>query len=102
MANMMKMMKQAQEMQAKMQALQAELAEREVSFSAGGEKVSVVATCDGTVKSVKIDPAVVDPDDVEMLEDLVLAAIQGAVEQGKATMAADMGAITQGLNIPGL
>lgn len=102
MANMMKMMKQAQEMQAKMQTLQAELAQREVSFSAGGGKVTVVATCDGSVKSVDIDPAVVDPEDVEMLEDLVLAAIQGAVEQGKATMAEEMGAITQGLNIPGL
>jgi DNA-binding YbaB/EbfC family protein len=102
MANMMKMLKQAQEMQGKMQTLQAELARREVSFSSGGGKVSVTATCDGTVKSVQIDPAVVDPTDVEMLEDLVLAAIQGAIEQGKATMAEEMGALTQGLNIPGL
>ena len=102
MANMMKMLKQAQEMQGKMQILQAELAQREVSFFSGGGKVSVTATCDGNVKSVNIDPAVVDPEDVEMLEDLVLAAIQGAVEQGKATMAEEMGALTQGLNIPGL
>jgi DNA-binding YbaB/EbfC family protein len=102
MANMMKMLKQAQEMQGKMQSLQAELAEREVSFSSGGGMVSVVATCDGTVKSVKIDPNAVDPDDVEMLEDLVLTAVQGAVNQGKATMAEEMGSLTQGLNIPGL
>lgn len=101
MANMMKMLKQAQEMQGKMQSLQADLAEREVSFSSGGGMVSVVATCDGTVKSVKIDPKAVDPDDVEMLEDLVLAAVQGAVNQGKATMAEEMGILTKGLNIPG-
>jgi len=102
MANMMKMLKQAQEMQGKMQTIQAELAEREVSFSSGGEMVKVVATCDGTVKSVSIDPKAVDPNEVEMLEDLVLAAVQGAVNQGKATMAEEMGALTQGMNIPGL
>jgi DNA-binding YbaB/EbfC family protein len=102
MANMMKMLKQAQEMQGKMQSLQEELAQREVSFSSGGGMVTVVATCDGTVTSVKIDPKAVDPDDVEMLEDLVLAAVQGAVNQGKATMAEEMGTLTQGMNIPGL
>jgi len=102
MANMMKMLKQAQEMQGKMQSLQGELAEREVSFSSGGGMVSVKATCDGTVKSIKIDPKAVDPEDVDMLEDLVLAAVQGAVNQGKATMAEEMGSLTQGLNIPGM
>lgn len=102
MPNMMKMMKQAQEMQSKMQKLQAELAEREVDFSAGGGMVSAVATCDGTVKRVSIDPKVVDPDDVEMLEDLVLAAVQGAVAKGKETMEEEMGAITKGMNLPGM
>ncbi len=102
MANMMKMMKQAQAMQAKMQKLQDELAEREVDFTAGGGMVSAVATCDGSVKKVTIDPKVVDPDDVEMLEDLVLAAVQGAINKGKDTMAEEMGAITKGMNIPGL
>ena len=102
MANMMKMMKQAQAMQAKMQKLQDELAEREVDFTAGGGMVSAVATCDGAVRKVTIDPKVVDPDDVEMLEDLVLAAVQGAINKGKETMAEEMGAITKGMNIPGL
>lgn len=102
MANMMKMMKQAQAMQAKMQKLQDELAEREVDFTAGGGMVSAVATCDGAVRKVTIDPKVVDPDDVEMLEDLVLAAVQGAINKGKETMADEMGAITKGMNIPGL
>jgi len=102
MANMMKMMKQAQAMQAKMQKLQDELAEREVEFTAGGGMVSAVATCDGAVRKVTIDPKVVDPDDVEMLEDLVLAAVQGAINKGKETMAEEMGEITKGMNIPGL
>jgi DNA-binding YbaB/EbfC family protein len=102
MANMMKMMKQAQAMQSKMQKLQDELAEREVEFSAGGGMVTAVATCDGSVRTISIDPKVVDPDDVEMLQDLVLAAVQGAVNKGKETMADEMGAITKGLNIPGL
>lgn len=102
MANMMKMLKQAQQMQGKMQKLQAELAEREVDFTAGGGMVTAVSTCDGTVKKISIDPKVVDPDDVEMLEDLVLAAVQGAVAKGKETMEEEMGAITQGMNLPGM
>lgn len=102
MANMMKMLKQAQAMQGKMQQLQDELAEREVEFTSGGGMVTAVATCDGSVKKVTIDPKVVDPDDVEMLEDLVLTAVQGAVNLGKETMADEMGAITKGMNIPGM
>lgn len=102
MANMMKMLKQAQGLQAQMQKVQAELAEREVSFSSGGGMVSVTATCDGTVRNLQIDPKVVDPDDVEMLQDLVLAAVQGAINLGRETMAAEMGALTKGLNIPGM
>ena len=69
MANMMKMMKQAQQMQKKMQQMQEELHDKEVEFSAGGGKVIVVATGGGDVKSIKIDPGVVDPEDVELLED---------------------------------
>jgi DNA-binding YbaB/EbfC family protein len=102
MANMMKMLKQAQQMQSKVQNLQAELAEREVDFSAGGGMVKAVATCDGNLKRLTIDPSVVDPEDVEMLEDLVLAAAQGAIAKGKERMEAEMGAITKGLNLPGM
>lgn len=102
MANMMKMLKQAQGLQAQMQKMQAELAEREISFSSGGGMVTVTATCDGTVRDLRIDPKAVDPDDVEMLQDLVLAAVQGAVNLGKETMAAEMGELTKGLNIPGM
>jgi DNA-binding YbaB/EbfC family protein len=102
MANMMKMIKQAQAMQTKMQKMQEDLAEREVDFSSGGGMVTCRATCDGAVKSIKIDPKVVDPSDVEMLEDLVLTAVQGAVNLGRETMSEEMGKITKGLNIPGM
>jgi DNA-binding YbaB/EbfC family protein len=102
MANMMKMIKQAQAMQTKMQKMQEDLAEREVDLASGGGMVTCRATCDGAVKSIKIDPKVVDPSDLEMLEDLVLTAVQGAVYLGRETMSEEMGKITKGLNIPGM
>ena len=95
--NIGKMMKQAQQMQAKMQQTQAELAEREVEASAGGGKVTVVATCAGDVKSIKIDPAIVDPEDVEILEDLVLSGVSQAIEAGRKQMEEEMGKITGGM-----
>jgi DNA-binding YbaB/EbfC family protein len=102
MANMMKMMKQAQQMQKNMEKMQAELGEKELEFSVGGGKVTVVATGDGAVRSIKIDPEVVDPEDVDMLEDLVLAAVDGAITQAKGYAAEEMAKITQGMNIPGM
>lgn len=102
MANMMKMLKQAQGLQAQMQKVQEELSEREISFSSGGGMVTVTATCDGSVRDIKIDPKAVDPNDVEMLQDLVLAAVQGAVNLGKETMAREMSELTKGMNIPGM
>lgn len=102
MANMMKMIKQAQAMQSKMQKLQAELAEREVEFSSGGGMVTAQATCNGTLKAIKIDPKVIDPDDAELLEDLIFTAVNGALKLGQDTMTEEMGAITQGMNIPGM
>ena len=102
MANMMKMMKQAQAMQAKMQKMQDELAEREVEHSVAGGLVTCKATCDGSVTALSIDPKLVDPDDVEMLEDSVLAAVKGALDLGKETMAQEMSEITKGMNLPGM
>jgi DNA-binding YbaB/EbfC family protein len=102
MANMMKMLKQAQAMQAKMQQLQEELGEREVEFSSGGGMVIARATCDGQLKALRIDPKAVDPEDVDMLEDLVLTAVRGALELGKTTQAEEMGQLTKGLQIPGM
>ena len=103
--NIAKMMKQAQQMQTDMAAAQAKLASEEVEASVGGGKVIVRATCAGDVVSVKIDPAVVDADDVEMLEDLVLAGVQQAIKEGKAKSEAAMGEVAgglEGLGIPGM
>jgi DNA-binding YbaB/EbfC family protein len=100
-----KMMKQAQQMQANMAAAQAKLASEEVEASVGGGKVVVRATCSGDVLSVKIDPAVVDAEDVEMLEGLVLAGVQQAIKEGKSKSEAEMGNLAGdlgGLGIPGL
>ncbi|MFT5410746.1 MAG: DNA-binding YbaB/EbfC family protein, partial [Verrucomicrobiales bacterium] len=80
--NIAKMMQQAQQMQADMAAAQAKLASEEVEASVGGGKVVVRASCAGEVLSLKIDPSVVDPEDVEMLEDLVLAGVQQALKDG--------------------
>ncbi|MCB1088492.1 MAG: YbaB/EbfC family nucleoid-associated protein [Verrucomicrobiae bacterium] len=98
--NIAKMMKQAQQMQAKMQSMQAELAEKTIETSVGGGKVTVTANGAGDVISIRIDPAVVDPEDVEMLEDLVLSGVKQAIEQGKAMAAAEMQKITAGLGLP--
>ena len=102
MVNMMKMMKQAADMQKNMEKAQAELAERTVEFSAGGGAVTVVATCDVMVKSIKIDPQAVDPDDVEMLEDLVLAGVDGALKKARDTASEEMSKLTAGLGLPGM
>ncbi|WP_461210517.1 YbaB/EbfC family nucleoid-associated protein [Desulfocurvus sp. DL9XJH121] len=102
MRGMQDMVRQAQMMQKKMQKLQDELEERVVEASAGGGMVTVQASCSGIIKSVKIDPSVVDPEDVEMLQDLVLAAVSEAVKKGKDTAEAEMKALTGGISIPGM
>lgn len=98
--NIQKMMKQAQRMQEKMQRAQEELAEKEVEVTAGGRKISVKANGAGDVLAIKISKDVVDPDDVEMLEDLILTGVQKAIEEGRALMQAEMGKITGGLGLP--
>ena len=98
--NIAKMMKQAQQMQKKMGEMQEELAANEVQASVAGGKVTVVASGAGDVLSIKIDPAVVDPEDVELLEDLVLSAVKQAIEQGKAMSQTEMGKLTAGLGLP--
>ena len=102
MANIAKMMKQAASMQKNMTKLQEELAERTVEFSAGGGMVTVMARGDISVQSIKIDPRAVDPEDVEMLEDLVLAGVDGALKAAQEMVSAEMGKLTQGMQIPGL
>jgi len=102
MVNMMKLMKQAASMQKDMEKAQAELAEKTVEFSSGGGMVTAIARGDGTIVEIKIDPKVVDPSDVEMLQDLVLAAVDGAITQAKEMAAKEMSKFTQGLGLPGM
>jgi nucleoid-associated protein EbfC len=98
--NLKKMMQQAAKMQEQMQAAQADLADKTVTATAGGGKVTVTANGAGDVLAIKIDPAVVDPADVEMLEDLVLSGVQKAIEEAKAMSQAEMGKLTAGLGLP--
>ncbi len=98
--NMMKMMKQAADLQKNMKKKQKELGKTEVQFSAGGGMVTAVATCDMKIKSIKINPDAVDPNDVEMLEDLVLAAVDGVLSSAQETMSKEMGQLTSGMDLP--
>ncbi len=101
MVNMMKLMKQATEMQKNMEKMQAELAEKSVEFSSGGGMVTVVARGDMSIESITIDPKVVDPEDVEMLQDLILAAVDGATKAAKEMASEQMGKLTGGMGLPG-
>ena len=100
--NIQKMMQQAQQMQSKLASTQAELANKTVEASVGGGKIIVTATGAGDIISIKIDPSVVDPQDVEALEDLVLVGVKQAIENGRELAASEMKKITGGMNIPGL
>ena len=95
-------MKQAQRMQQDAQRVQAELAARTVEASSGGGAVKAVAKCDGSLVSIKIDPAAVNPTDVAMLEDLVLSAVNQALNKGREVSAEEMAKVTQGLSLPGM
>jgi len=100
--NMAKMMKQVQKMQAGMMKLQEELGNRTVESSAGGGVVRVVANGKQELVSIEIQPEAVDPDDVEMLQDLVLTAVNEALRKSRDMVAQEMGRLTGGLGIPGL
>jgi DNA-binding YbaB/EbfC family protein len=95
-------MQQAQKMQQQMATAQAELAEAELTGTAGGGLVTVTVTGTGEVTAVKIDPKAVDPDDVETLEDLVLAALHNAAEQARTLTEQKMGPLAGGLGLPGM
>lgn len=102
MGNMQGMLKKVQKMQADMQKMQEELKQRTVEASAGGGSVTVVMNGEKVVQSIKIDPAAVDPEDVEMLEDIVVSAVNEAGRKVDDMMAQEMGKVTGGMNIPGL
>ena len=96
------MMKRIQEMQQNMQTLQEELAVAEYSASSGGGAVDVTVNGSHEVKKVTIKPEVVDPEDVEMLEDMLIAALNEAMRKADETAEKEMGKITGGINIPGM
>ena len=102
MGNMNKMMKQVQKMQAQMAQLQEELANKVVEASAGGGMVQVKVNGKQEVLEIKIQPEAVDPEDVEMREDMVLAAVNEALRNAQEMVASEMSKITGGMNIPGL
>ncbi len=93
-------MKQAQAMQENMQKAQAELADIEVQGQSGGGMVSITMTCKHDVRRIKVDPELVD-DDVEVLEDLVTAAFNDALNKVESTTQEKMGGLTAGMNLPG-
>ena len=97
--NLNKFMKQAQKMQEQMTKTQAELEKKTIEVSAGGGKVKVTANGAGDVIAIKIDKEVVDPDDVEFLEEMVLSGVQQAIEQGKALAQSEVNKITGGLGL---
>ena len=100
--NMKNMMKQAQQMQQQMLQMQQELEEKEYTATVGGGVVTAVVTGKKQVKSVEIDPEAVDPDDVEMLQDLVVAAVNEALRKCEEDVAASMNRFTGGMNLGGL
>ncbi len=102
MKNMMSMMKQAQKLQTKMMEMQAELGNRTVSAQAGGGMVEAVVNGRQELLSLRIDPEVVAPDDVEMLQDLITAAVNEALNRSREMMAQEMSKLTGGMQIPGL
>lgn len=100
--NMGQLMKQAQQLQAKMAKMQEELSEKTVEATAGGAMITAVANGRQELVSIHIDQEVIDPDDPEMLQDLVMAAVNDALSRAKDMMNEEMGKLTKGMNIPGL
>lgn len=100
--NMNQMIKQAQKMQDQITELQEDIEEREFSATAGGGAVEVVLTGKKTIKSLKLQPDVVDKDDIEMLQDLIISAFNEAVANVESTTESEMSKITGGVSLPGL
>ncbi|HEU5068965.1 MAG TPA: YbaB/EbfC family nucleoid-associated protein [Verrucomicrobiae bacterium] len=102
MSSIGKLMKQAARMQQQMEQIQADLAKRTVEASAGGGAVKVTAKCDGTLATIKVDPQALNPGDAQLLEDMLLSAINQALSQAKEISNAEMGKATAGFSLPGL
>jgi DNA-binding YbaB/EbfC family protein len=102
MKGMGNMMKQAQKLQTQMLRLQEEMADKTVETTAGGGMIKVIANGRQQILSIQIEKEVVNPDDVEMLQDLMLAAVNDALQKSQEMVSAEMSKLTGGLNIPGL
>lgn len=100
--NMMKLMKQAAAMQRDVERVQQEMSAKRVEFSSGGGMVTATVSGDGNLVSIKIDPKVVNPADKDLLEDLVFAAVDGALKKARDLSAAEMKKATAGLALPGM
>lgn len=100
--NMGNLMKQAQQFQSKVAKLQEEIGEKTVEASAGGGMVTVIANGRQEIVSIKIDPEVIDPEDVDMLQDLIQAAVNDGLSRAKEMMNEEMGKLTKGLNLPNI
>lgn len=102
MSSIGKLMKQASRMRRDMEEMQASLANRKVEGTSGGGAVKVVARCDSTLDSIHIDPQAITPDDIGLLEDLILTAANAALNQAKEISSEEMGKVTSGFKIPGM
>lgn len=100
MADIFKILQQAQQMQSKMQEMQEELGQRSVTGTAGGGMVTVEADGKGTIRKIKLDPSIVNATDVEMLEDLIVVAVSDAQKKANEVAQAEMGKLTGGMNLP--
>ena len=96
------LMKQAQGMQKKMEAIKEELAHKEIKVASGGGMVELVITGQQEIKEIHIEPDIIDPEDKEMLEDLILAAVNEGIRQSKEMLNDEMMKLTGGINLPGL
>jgi DNA-binding YbaB/EbfC family protein len=102
MSSIGKLMKQAARMQQEMEQVQAGLANRTVEVSTGGGAVKVTVKCDGTVSAIHVDPQALNPSDAQILEEMLLSAVNQALEQAKKIANAEMGKVTSGLGLPGM
>jgi nucleoid-associated protein EbfC len=102
MSSIGKLMKQAARMQQQVEQIQTDLARRTVEATSGGGAVKVVAKCDGTLASIKIDPQALNPADAQIVEDMVLTAANQALTQAKEISNTEMGKVTAGFSLPGL
>jgi DNA-binding YbaB/EbfC family protein len=102
MSSIGKLMKQAARMQQQMEEVQNRLANQTVEATSGGGAVKVTAKCDGTIAAIKIDPQALNPSDAQLVEDMVLTAVNQALSQAKDISNTEMGKITSGLSLPGM